>query len=80
MDLNMTAWTCFSELLSKSHMFSRENDNLYSYLEFVAINVTYKLQIKIPFWHISPTFYFYFTHIEALTTQRDGILKHIKTK
>jgi len=31
--------------LSKSEMFSGENDNLYSYLEFIAIKFTYKLRI-----------------------------------
>jgi len=31
--------------LSKSKIISRENDNLYSYLEFVAINFTCQLHI-----------------------------------
>jgi len=31
--------------LSKPKLFSRENDNLYSYLEFVAIKFAYKLHV-----------------------------------
>jgi len=58
-DLNMMAGTCFS-YLSKSEIFSRENNNLFSYFESVAIELTCKLHILkfysgifTPFRHLS---------------------------